>query len=123
MRPAAPCGDLRGRDGPLTPSPLTAAATMKDRGGEGAEVLGDGGAKLPPSPRNSLPLPDSRGRESQPQQGEGQGVGVREASALFRNLLVVWFSSRPLEGLGRRPGSCVPAWHFPRSPPKLRPFE
>ena len=53
-----------GRDGPLTPSPLTAVATMKDRG----------------------PLPDSRGRESQPQQGEA--LGVREASAFFRNLLL-----------------------------------
>jgi len=61
MRPAAPYGDLRGRDGPLTPSPLTASATMKDLG----------------------PLPDSRGRESRPEQMEGQGVGAREASAHF----------------------------------------
>ena len=45
------------------------------------------GGALPPIPQEfpPLPLPDSRGRESQPQQGEA--LGVREASALFRNLL------------------------------------
>ena len=53
----------------------------------GWKIWGMGGAKLPPSPKNSLPLRDSRGRESQPEQGEGKGAGVREASALFRNLL------------------------------------
>ena len=74
---------------PLTPSPLTAAATMKDRGGEGVEDLGDGGSFAPPIPREfrPLPLPDSRCRESQPQQGEGEGVGVREVSAYFRTSL------------------------------------
>ena len=46
-----------GRDGPLTPSPLTVPATMKDRDGEGVEDMGDGGSFAPPSPRNSLPSP------------------------------------------------------------------
>ena len=59
---------------------------MKDRGGEGVEDMGDGGSFAPPIPPQEfhpLPLLDSRGFESQPQQGEGQGVGVREASAFF----------------------------------------
>ena len=50
--------------------------------------MGDEGSKAPPIPQEFPPLPlhDPRGRESQPEQGEGQGVGVREASAFFRNL-------------------------------------
>jgi len=57
---------------------------MKDHGAEGWKIWGMGGTLLPPSPSNSLPLRDSRGRESQPEQGEA--LGVREASAFFRNL-------------------------------------
>ena len=82
---------------PLTPSPLTAAATMNDRGGEGVEDMGDGGSFAPPSPRNSLPSPcpipvaarvsPSRGSPSlRSGSKRGQGVGAREASASFRNL-------------------------------------
>ena len=64
MRPAAPYGDLRGRDGPLAPSPLTAAATLKYLGGEGVEDMGDGGRKPPP-----IPLRDSHGHEGSPSRG------------------------------------------------------
>jgi len=51
--------------------------------------MGDGGSFAPPIPQEFPPLPlrDSRGHEGQPKQGEGPGVGVREASAFFRNLL------------------------------------
>jgi len=51
--------------------------------------MGDEGSKAPPIPQEFPPLPlhDPRGRESQPEQGEA--LGVREASAFFRNLLVL----------------------------------
>ena len=60
---------------PLTPSPLTAAATMKDRGGERVEDLGDGGSFAPPSPGNSVPSPcriPVAARVS-PSRGRGKG--------------------------------------------------
>ena len=99
MRPAAPYGDLRGRDGPLTPSPLTVPATMKDRGGEGVEDMGDGGSFAPPIPQEFPPLPlhDSRGRETQREQGEA--LGVREASTFLR-LLAARLPNRARDGAG-----------------------
>ena len=77
------------RPHPLTPSPLTAAATMADCGGEGVEDMGDGGSGAPPFPQESPPLPlrDSRDRERQPMQGEGDGEGVRDLSACLSNVL------------------------------------
>ena len=51
MRPSAPYGGLRGRDGPLTHSLPAAAATLKDRGGEGTVDMGDGWRFVPPIPQ------------------------------------------------------------------------
>ena len=87
---------------------------MKDRGEEGVEVMGDGGSFAPPIPQEFPPLPlrDSRGRESQPEKGEGQGVGVQEASAFFRNLL----------SLGRQLANRFPADHAHPAPELMIPY-
>jgi hypothetical protein len=69
---------------PLSPS--TAASILKALDGERMEGMGSWGSMALPTPQKNhpLPLPDSRGGESQPTQGEGRGMGVRPSTASLR---------------------------------------
>ena len=73
---------------------------MKDLSGEGVEDMGDGGAKLPPSPRNSLPSPCTipMATSVSPSRGRCKGWGFESNPPFFRNLLGIPIPLEHVEG-------------------------
>jgi hypothetical protein len=84
---------------PPTPSPPTAFGRGRSVAERGAGDLGDGGAALPPSPRNAIPSPCRTPRETGTSHEQGEalrfatgcsarvGVGVRCDRPFLRTLL------------------------------------
>jgi hypothetical protein len=135
---AAKPGGPPGRDGPPTPrtapraqargSPPTAFGRGRSVAERGAGDLGDGGAALPPSPRNAIPSPCRTPRETGTSHEQGEalrspalrcaqrgasvatgcsarvGVGVRCDRPFLRTQLeafVAWSGRREAVGLAR----------------------